>query len=294
MEKSRKKEETAQKKKIARKKPQTAAEKADALVKAAEEKAEKALTAANKKAEEIRQKDREKARRECMQRTAAKAKAKASPLNDPIPNNTPIPQQKLVPQQRRQRRRVLSEDPDDFIPELRHFPSNPPQPRRRTKPQIQEDYNPELDEEYPAWAARENAKEDAEWQARIDKEFEEEIAIEQAAQKALREQPDKIIAEALREDIPSEGEKRKWTAPIPVTSHYSPRKQRKVALPTQEFSSSPNEMQIVLAGRARRQRELEEQNLRAEQSMLDAQLPIEYEHEDPKKLLVISSNSDGE
>lgn len=83
---------------------------------------------------------------------------------------------------------------------------------------------------------------------------------------------------ALREEVREEAvEKRKWTAPIPVTSHYSPRKQRKVALPSlpaqdPSLSSLPDDFQVVLAGRARRQRALEEQTLGDEQSLLDGQL----------------------
>ena len=65
--------------------------------------------------------------------------------------------------------------------------------------------------------------------------------------------------------------KRKASASEPIISHQS-RRQRKVKVAVQELSSSPNEFQIVQAGRAHRQKALEEQTLRDEQSLLDAQL----------------------
>ncbi|KAL9640234.1 MAG: hypothetical protein Q9204_000794 [Flavoplaca sp. TL-2023a] len=273
-----------------------------------------------------RKADREKARQECMERRAVKARtdvtaiAKVSRTDNPVPANNhapqqdPIPQQDHIRQRRRQRRRVLSEDPDEFIPELRHFPNNPrsnpppqrsnnppnyphPQTRRRVRPQstseiIQEveDYDPLLDEEYPEWAARENAKDEAEWRRALDEEYEWKQKSFELQQK--RQDADQQRLEAVLDKPEQAPTKRK----VPVIVHHSPRKQRKVVLPIQEFSSSPNEMQIVLAGRARRQKELDEQTLRAEQSMLDAQLHFDAEAdlEDLSEVVVVSSNSDGE
>ena len=144
---------------------------------------------------------------------------------------------------RRQRRRALSEDPDDFIIELPPPPSTPPPKlRRHTKPQIQEisdtELDPELNNRYRKQVTRKNVKDNIEQQRRLNKEFEEQIEIERVAEKALREPQNKLIEEVLREEIV---EKRKQTAPISITSYYSSRKQRKIALsilPTQDPSLS--------------------------------------------------------
>lgn len=114
-------------------------------------------------------------------------------------------------------------------------------------------HNPELDEGYHEWAAQKNAEEDA--------EFDTFWAKKEAAAAAAQE-PIEKSAEACQ--------KRKVCKP----TARQPRKQRNVVVAAQElsFSSSPDDYQIVQAGRARRQRALEEQTLREEQSLLDAQL----------------------
>lgn len=115
-------------------------------------------------------------------------------------------------------------------------------------------HNPELDEGYHEWAAQKNAEEDA--------EFDIFWAKKEAAAAAAAQEPIEKSAEA--------SQKRKVCKP----TARQPRKQRKVVVAAQElsFSSSPDDYQIVQAGRARRQRALEEQTLRDEQSLLDAQL----------------------
>ena len=118
------------------------------------------------------------------------------------------------------------------------------------------------------------------------------MEVEQTVEKASRERGDKLIEEALRkEDVV---EKRKWTAPIPVASHYSPRKQSKGARPTQDpsLSSLPDDCQVVLAGRARRQQALQAQTLRDEQSLIDAQLLRASYCQGNREVVAVSSGED--
>lgn len=146
----KKKEATAQKRKetAERKKKKTAAEEEN-----------QTIEHSHQIVVEARRKDMEKARQECRQRKIAKA----SPADNPV---LPISlHYKNLPPQRRQRRRVLSENPDDFVLELPLPPSNPPpssnplpRPRRHANPQMQEASDPEIDDGYHEWAARENAK----------------------------------------------------------------------------------------------------------------------------------------
>ena len=90
---------------------------------------------------------------------------------------------------------------------------------------------------------------------------------------------------------------RKWKASAsePIISHQS-RRQRKVKVAVQELNSSPNEFQIVQAGRAHRQKALEEQTLRDEQSLLDTQL-VEVDDgglQDPRGVVELSSGGESD
>lgn len=199
--------------KQAKKKEETTRQKAET---AAEKLAEREADAAKKKAERDRQKDREKARQEFNARRIAKATAtaKVSPLHDPVPKT-------------RKRRRALSEDPDEYIPELHHPPSNqsppsnhppnkpPPQKpvphQRRRIPITQglDNYQPELEEGWKEWNAREDEKDQAELRQMAERELEKILEGDSAREKAVEKPEEAARKRKVEEEKPARSRKQR-------------------------------------------------------------------------------------
>ena len=111
------------------------------------EKDEKKEAASQKRKENAAKRKAEKAILVAMRQGFEKRQA-AKAAQAPTPENT------IVPSQRRQRRRALSEDPDDYVPELGPVLPGPvphgPVPRQQglrhpVPSQHPDDYDPELD-----------------------------------------------------------------------------------------------------------------------------------------------------
>ena len=176
------------------------------------------------------------------------------------------------------------------------------------------DYNPEHEEGYLEWEAYENAQDDAKfdesWKMKVAEEEAAEAAENTKVSRAIEEvvaqdTVEKPIEEPVEEPVKPSRKRTKASLSPPTMSQQSPRKQRKVliALPIQEevsFSSSPDDFQIVQAGRARRVLEQQLRDaIRDEQSLIDRQLVSSSSSGGggggvPRDVVVVSSSSDGE